>query len=30
MTENQWMALLAIVLGLIGIGLWLRGRRRDR
>lgn len=28
--ENQWMAILGIVLGLTGIGLWLRARRRDR
>jgi LPXTG-motif cell wall-anchored protein len=29
MGENQWMALLGIALGLVGIGLWLRSRRRE-
>lgn len=29
MSENQWMAALGILLGLIGIGLWIRGRRRS-
>jgi LPXTG-motif cell wall-anchored protein len=29
MTENQWMGVLGIALGLMGIGLWLRGRRRQ-
>jgi len=30
MHENHWMAVLGIVLGLVGIGLWLRSRKRDR
>ena len=28
MSENHWMAVLGIVLGLAGIVLWVRARRR--
>lgn len=29
MSENHWMAAIGIVLGLVGIWLWLRERRRS-